>query len=363
MDVPAIAREERLTVEEAGRKARYECLYRELERVGGHKLAVAHHRDDCAETILFNMVRGSGIRGMCGIAPVQGKLIRPLLNFRRAEIEEALTEGGFIWRTDSTNSDVHYSRNRIRRELIPYLERELNADTVVHLTDMARNLREIDAHMEREAKRWLETYAEPGMLPVQALLNEDSALRGYLIRMRLSELGGLKDITREHVEAVSGLLNKTGSRIICLPGGRRVGREYDKLLFYRETEGENGDMQPISVSLSEISRKKFEKMQFDPYTKCFDYDKIDSKLCLRTRKSGDKLAVFSDGRCQSVKDYMINARIPARLRDRIPLLVCGEEVLWVVGYRASEKFRVTGDTQRILLVTAQLKEDNEQEIR
>lgn len=363
VDVPALARKERLTVEEAGRKARYECLYRELNRVGGNKLAVAHHRDDSAETILFNLIRGSGIKGLCGITPVQGKLIRPLLNVRRAEIEEALAECGYIWRIDSTNSDVRYSRNRIRQELIPWLEREMNGDTVEHLTNMAKTLREINAHMEREAEDWLEANAKPGRLSVKELMKADTALQGYLIRRRLGELGGLKDITREHVEAVRGLLEKNGSKIICLPSGRRVSREYEDLLFFIESDSENAQMLPITVSWSEISWEKFGKIQFDPYTKCFDYDKIKGKLCLRARKNGDSLVVFSDGRSQSVKDYMINARIPSRLRDRIPLLVCGDEVLWVVGYRASEKFRVTDNTQRLLLVTAESGEDKEQEIR
>lgn len=153
-DVPALAKAEGLTVEEAGRKARYQCFYREMDRVGAHKLAVAHHRDDSAETILFNLVRGSGLKGLCGISPVQGRIIRPLISLRRREIESILSEEQLSWRTDSTNTDVRYSRNRIRHELIPYLEREFNPETVEHLTEMAAMLREIDRHMEREAAVW-----------------------------------------------------------------------------------------------------------------------------------------------------------------------------------------------------------------
>lgn len=363
VDVPALAAEERITVEEAGRNVRYQCFYREMERVGANKLAVAHHRDDSAETILFNLVRGSGLKGICGIAPAQGKIIRPLLPFRRQEIEAVLLEEGYTWRTDSTNVDVRYSRNRIRHELIPYLERELNPDTVEHLTEMASVLRGIDAHMEREAENWLTQHAKPGSLPVELLKREDAALQGYLIRKRLGDLGGLKDITREHVEAVRGLIKKKGTKTVCLPGGRRVRREYEELRFFMENNADLQEMLPIELSFEEISVEKFEKISSDPYTKCFDYDKINSKLCLRPRKTGDSLAVFSDGRSQSVKDYMINAKIPVGLRERIPLLVCGDEVIWVVGYRASEKFRVTKNTRRILLVKAAIREDKEQEIR
>ena len=351
-DVPSIALQEKMTVEEAGRTVRYGFFFEEMERVGAHKLAVAHHRDDSAETILFNLVRGSGIKGLCGIAPIQGKIIRPLIDLRRTEIEETLSEAGLCWREDSTNQEVVYSRNRIRHELIPYLEREFNSDAVDHLTKMAGILRDIDDHMEAEAERWIETYAKPGSLPVEPLKAADRALQGYLIRKRLGELGGLKDITSEHVEMIRSLLGKTGGKTICLPGGRSVRREYDQLFFFTVNEDKETGMIPVELSVCEISPEKVEKIASDPYTKCFDYDKIKVKLCLRTRKTGDSLVVFADGRSQSVKEYMINAKIPAGQRDRIPLLVSGDEVVWIVGYRASEKFRVTDETRRVLLVKA-----------
>ena len=352
VDVPAVAREEKLTVEEAGRKIRYQCFYDEMEWVGAEKLAVAHHRDDSAETILFNLVRGSGIKGLCGIAPMQGRIIRPLMDLRRYEIEAALSEAGIGWCEDSTNKETVYSRNRIRHELIPYLEREFNSDTVEHLTKMAGILRDIDDHMEAEAERWIGMYAEPGTLPIESLKAADRALQGYLIRRRLGELGGLKDITMEHVESIRGLLDKTGEKTVCLPGGRGVRREYEQLVFLTENEEKETGMIPVELSVCEISPEKVEKIASDPYTKCFDYDKIKFKLRLRTRRSGDSLVVFSDGRSQSVKEYMINAKIPAGRRDRIPLLVSGDEVVWIVGYRASEKFRVTDETRRVLLVRA-----------
>ena len=122
--------------------------------------------------------------------------------------------------------------------------------------------------------------------------------------------------------------------------------------FFTVNEDKETGMIPVELSVCEISPEKVEKIASDPYTKCFDYDKIKVKLCLRTRKTGDSLVVFADGRSQSVKEYMINAKIPAGQRDRIPLLVSGDEVVWIVGYRASEKFRVTDETRRVLLVKA-----------
>lgn len=350
-DVPKLAKEEKLTLEEAGRKVRYACFSREQERVGADKITIAHHQDDCAETILFNLMRGSGIKGLCGIAPVQGDIVRPLLGLRRTEIEEVLREKGLAWRTDSTNEELCYSRNRIRQELIPYLESTLNPETVKHLAEAAKMLREIDMHMEQTADDWL-TDEKEGRLNVRRLDEASAALQGYLIRRRIAESGGLKDIGREHIEAVKQLMARSVGKTVCLPGGRTVRRDYGELAFFAAKDTVLDEAPMYEVNWREISREFFEKMQFDQYTKCLDYDKIKGDLHLRTRMTGDRIAVFADGRTQSIKEYMINARVPAHLRDRIPLLMGGDEVLWIVGCRASEAFRVTEDTRRILLVTA-----------
>jgi len=350
VDVPALAAKEKLTLEEAGRKARYACFAREKERIFADKLAVAHHKDDSAETILFNLVRGSGIKGLCGIAPVQGDIVRPLLNVRRAEIEEALLERGISWRIDSTNGDVRYSRNRIRGELIPYLERELNPETVNHLNTAATMLQEIDTYMEEMVDRWLHG-EEEHRLNLRKFGETGAALQSYLIRRRISEIGGLKDIGREHIEAVKGLTFGSVGKVICLPGGRKVRRDYEDLVFIAEGKTEQVQKSGFRVEWQEISRDFFEKIQFDQYTKCFDYDTIKGDLHLRTRQTGDRIAVFADGRTQSLKEYMINVRIPAQQRDQIPILFGGNEVLWIVGHRASERHRVTDETRRILLVT------------
>ncbi len=351
VDVPALAQAERLTLEEAGRKVRYECFRREKEHLTATKVAIAHHRDDSAETMLFNLVRGSGIKGLCGIASVQGDVVRPLLGLGKSEIERALREKGVAWRTDSTNKDVEYSRNRIRGELIPYLEQQLNPEAVEHLVATAELLREIDDHMERTADEWL-SKEQDGRLNVGRLCEASRALQGYLIRRRLSEQGGLKDVGREHIEAVRGLMIRPVGKTVCLPGGRVVRRNYEELQFLTEDTLAPEIKMAFEVNWREISREIFEKIQFDQYTKCFDYDKIKGNLHLRTRKTGDRVSVFADGRTQSVKEYMINARIPAKMRDQIPLLISGDEVLWIVGYRASEALRVTDETRRILLVTA-----------
>ena len=351
VDVPAMARAERLTPEEAGRKARYECFRREMACVGAAKLAVAHHMDDSAETMLFNLMRGSGLKGLCGIASVQGDVVRPLLGLRRKEIEQALLEKSIAWRTDSTNEELIYTRNRIRRELIPYLERELNPEAVEHLAMAAKTLREIDDHMERTVDEWLIGEVD-GQLNAEKLKSASAALQGYLIRRRLSEYGGLKDIGREHIEAVRELIGKPVGKKICLPGGRTVQRTYEDLKFFSGDVSDGAENWGYEVTWSEISEEIYKKIRFDQYTKCFDYDMIKDNLHLRGRKTGDRIAVFADGRTQSVKEYMITARIPAKARERIPLLVSGDEVLWIVGYRASEAFRVTGETRRILLVTA-----------
>jgi len=306
----------------------------------------------------FENLRDGNIRGcviftelLVNNIVIDQNVVRPLLGLRRKEIEQALLEKSIAWRTDSTNEELIYTRNRIRRELIPYLERELNPEAVEHLAMAAKTLREIDDHMERNVDEWLIGEVD-GQLNAEKLKSASAALQGYLIRRRLSECGGLKDIGREHIEAVRELIGKPVGKKICLPGGRTVQRTYEDLKFFSGDVSDGAENWGYEVTWSEISEEIYKKIRFDQYTKCFDYDMIKDNLHLRGRKTGDRIAVFADGRTQSVKEYMINARIPAKARERIPLLVSGDEVLWIVGYRASEAFRVTGETRRILLVTA-----------
>ena len=186
-DVPKLAREQGLSEEEAGRELRY----REFESIrqsrGANGIAVAHHQEDQAETVLFQLLRGSGVRGLTGMLPKRGHIVRPLLGMSRREIEEYLAKEKIFYRQDSTNDDIHYARNYIRKELFPLLEQRLNQQVVRHLAELAGDAGQWCEYIDEQAKpvveRLLQRQKEGELtLDIKALLQEKKVIRDEVLR-------------------------------------------------------------------------------------------------------------------------------------------------------------------------------------
>ena len=213
-DVTGIAKKNRLSVEEAGRIIRYEKFREVLNAHGGGKIAVAHHMNDQAETIMFNMIRGSGIKGIGGMNPANGDIIRPLLCVKRAEIEEYLSSIGREYCTDSTNLHDDYMRNRLRLKLIPYIEENINANFVENINEMAQILRETDDFMADCTDKiygdsLIEKEDKKVILDTKILRTVHPAIVKRVIRKSFLEAGmGLKDVTKTHTEDVAALITQ-----------------------------------------------------------------------------------------------------------------------------------------------------------
>ena len=218
-DVPALAAKHHLTEEEAGRRVRYETFEYEAKKRGASVIAVAHHMDDQAETVLMNLLRGSGIRGCSGI-PCKRSLsdngdivvVRPLLGMRREAIEAWLIENGQGWCIDETNLTDDYLRSRIRNRLLPLLSSEYNAQAAEHIAYASSDFSEAEEYLRDQAQAlfasWHCLLNEQMMLPVKELKLQKPILQRYLIQEAISHTGGVKDITRTHIESVIGLLSK-----------------------------------------------------------------------------------------------------------------------------------------------------------
>lgn len=378
------AKAEKLTLEEAGRLLRYEIFDQKAKEWHCQKIAVAHHQDDQAETMLFQMFRGSGLKGVSGMAPVRGKIIRPFLCIEREEIEQYLKEHNISYCTDSTNLSNDYSRNKIRNQLIPFLKNQINKGTVRHLLQLSELAREADAHLMREAKALFSQYAiaEEGALFLSASAwREDKIVADYLIRLCLQEIiGSGRDIAFVHIKDIYELQEREIGKQICLPGDCLVRKEADSLKFMRKKKGDCGasDCQEIkkepplalekamfeknndkieikkagrSFTFQVRSRKKNEKFEKNVYTKCFDYDKIKNIFFLRTRESGDFIVIDQQGSRKKLKKYFIDQKIDASQRDQLLLLANGSEIIWIVGYRISEFYKVSEQTEQVLEVT------------
>ncbi len=383
--------------EEAGRMARYEAFESLMQEHHLNKLVTAHHMDDQAETVLFRLFRGSGLTGLCGIRPVQENRIRPLLCLTKDEIRETLREEKITWREDATNQEDLYARNKIRNHILPYAEKEICQGSARHTAEAAEKLLEAEDFIRRQvevAKPYVTALDENDyerILYIPKLLEQDPYIQQQILLLTISEItSARKDITAVHIRDIRKLAEKTGNGQLSLPYGLEVRRSYDELIFTAPEEEEAEDLQGLEI----ISQKKIpqkleipvrvpggvtvpgmgsvicsvimasggEQIPEKAYTKWLDYDKIDESLVLRSRRSGDYITIKGpDGFPvrKSIKEYMINEKIPASDRDEIFLLASGSHVVWIPGYRISEKAKVTDNTRQILQVILQMKKEKD----
>lgn len=399
-NVKVMAEQQGISEEEAGRNLRYNSFTQILQKEafkeweeGKAKIAVAHNQNDRAETMLFNLVRGTGLKGLCSIQPVRDRVIRPLLCLSRAEIEQILKEENIAYCTDCTNAQDTYTRNKIRNRVFPYITEEISPAAIEKMNHAADLLTEADGFIREETeKAWsrveiiatgqdtvedvLRTIvpgADQVIINVPALMKEAPFLQGQLILNAIGRIyPGKKDITAAHVQAIKDLCNSSGSKSINLPYGILIKKEYDRLIFrIQECEGNDKKPEAGCVEINQIPGtypvinylgeafelefevfpyKKDEPIPQNKYTKWFDYDKIDKSLCVRTRRSGDYLTINDQMSHKSLKDYLIGEKIPKELRDDLWLLTEEDHVLWVIGYRISTKYKIDENTKRILQV-------------
>ncbi len=382
--VADLARKQGRSVEEMGRIVRYRAFCQRLLETGFNKIAVAHQMDDQAETMLWNLFRGGGLRGLAAMGPVsripfakeaeQGRLIRPLLCLERKEIEACLKERGLPFRTDATNLEDGYTRNKIRRHVLSYVKEEILPSVSANMERSAEQFARIRDFLDKTAENALELYGtvtEEGLrLSLDGLEKLDPAIQRELVRVCLSRTGeSMRDITMQHIESVMALAKGATGKQLCLPKGRRVMKSYGDLIFTGEKK-QTGLDDPKKSSPTELdvlipgsylipesgeklvfTKKSFvqrEKIPDSQYTKWFDYDKIRSPLKLRGRKPGDYLTVNGDGGTKKLKDYLIDCKYPRHLRDRLILIAEGSHVLWVPGLRISEAYKITKETRTIL---------------
>ena len=245
VDVPSKAREEALSLEEAARLARWDVLRDVSDRLGIRVIATAHHRQDQAETVLWNLIRGSSLGGLGGIREVRREgerlIIRPLLECERDQIEDYLRQRDISWRTDSTNLDPSFTRNAIRLKVMPLLE-QLNPEAALHIAQAASDLRQVeDLLSERTEQAYQDVILEDGdgmdtdlTADRRALSCCPDAIRTRVIRRMIARcLGGEKDITRAHIDAVNYLVTGESGHEVCLPDGLRVLSEEGVLHLMR----------------------------------------------------------------------------------------------------------------------------------
>lgn len=370
-DVRRYAREERLSEETAGRIVRYQILERAAEEweqqdpgPGRVRIGTAHHGDDQAETIFHNFCRGSGLAGLGGMRPVRGRIIRPLLELRRSQIEAWLKNQGLSWCQDSTNLETDYTRNRIRNTILPLVCSQVNQKAVENILGLGRLAAWADDCLREQAREWVQSKAEileeMIRLPVQPFEQLEEILRSYVVWLCMEELAGsAKDLSQRHVEAVKELFSKQAGRFLTLPYGLRARREYQHVVLEKaqnNRQPEAPQQQAPGIWFQTFSWEKGMEIPKNQYTKWFDCDKIRDTLQVRTRRSGDYITL-PEGKRKSLRRLMIDEKIPREERDRIWLLADGSHIMWIIGYRISEYYKIGPCTVRVLQARVDLDTD------
>ncbi|MDF2906462.1 MAG: hypothetical protein K0R34_1783 [Herbinix sp.] len=384
-DVPELAKREGMSDEEAGRKVRYESFYKVCEMELCNKVAIAHNRNDNAETVLFNLFRGSSIRGLSGIEPrrtVQlgfGEvvLIRPLLGVTRTDIEEYLNREEIGYRTDSSNLSDDYSRNKIRNHVLTYATSAINRQSIGNITEAASSLREIEDYLNGNilhryralVRQELQYYK----ISVKDLLSEHIVIQKGILRLIMEALAGVrKDLEAKHVNSVLSLLSKQVGKRVNLPYNIIAEREYEDICLYLEVRMQEEDHSkdvflPVKVRIPGrteltqagkgvvtelMSYKNREPIPKSSCAKWFDYDKIENAVEIRTRREGDYLQINESGGRKKLKDYFIDQKVPKKERDKQLLVTDGSNVMWIpgMGDRMSERYKVDESTTKVLLI-------------
>lgn len=357
IDVRGMASDLRLNLEDAGRQARMEFLDEVRRKYGAAAVVLAHHADDQAETVLMRLLRGSGMTGLSGMAYRNARgNVRPLLEISRFEIEQYLRARGLEWREDASNSDTIYLRNRIRHQLLPLLE-EYNPAIRSSLAKTASIIGGDEALLNELTERAVAGSCRMGegrvVCSVRQLCALNSALRRRVLRHAFKRLTGtLERVSRRHIDALCDMIDsaRPNSRL-PLPQGVRAVREYDRLLLMHADEDlldsafelqitEPGCYQLPLGGFMTVDVTGSALFPTDVHTACLDPAKTPFPWLVRTCRPGDRITPFGMNGRKKVKDIFIDRKIPLSERARIPLLFCGDDLIWIAGVCVSELSRI-----------------------
>ncbi len=349
-DVPAIAAARRVSIETAARDARYAFL----DAQDAEFIATAHQMDDMAETVVLNLMRGSGLAGLCGIPAKRGKYIRPLLTVSRKQIEAYAKRNGIEYVHDKTNDDTGYSRNFVRHELLPRMA-GVNENAAGNIARMAALLCEDEAALTDMARRsgCIEYGADGTAVDIGKLLALMSAVQKRVLRLAVQDCFGLKDIENAHIDVMLAIAKKGKSaKRVDIGCGIFAAVAYGKLLIGKAEEKRyNGSFSALEKScefggMRFACERCFGKPQFGPGSEYFDADTLSGAV-LRYRQRGDIIVPLGMTGKKRLSDYLSDRKVPLHKRDSLVLLAKGEEVFWVVGVGVSQRSRVRPDASMI----------------
>lgn len=380
-DVRAVARGAGRSIEDVARECRYACFEQAADRLKADAIAVGHSLDDQAETFLLRLIRGSGSRGLAGILPRAGRVIRPLIDISRADLRQFARQRGLASRDDASNRDLSIPRNRTRHELIPYLEREFSPGISRLLAREAALARQDEDRLQQEAidlARSIVLTTTGGNIEVDAVAlgSLHPALASRVARQALSPLAAGRFVGFDHVDRLLQLADGLQGEAVDLPGQRAVRRgglivlgppgSRDRRRV--DEAAANAFRVPLSipgeVTLDNqgwaVSARRIESLgdstghgpaRGDEVAVAAD--PLTLPLAIRSRRRGDRFRPLGMGHRKKLQDFLVDRKIPREIRDSLPLVVDGDDrIVWVVGESVSEDFRVTEPSRGVIFLKA-----------
>ncbi len=345
INITKISIEEKKGLEEIGREVRHQLFKEIFEKEGGDKIALAHNKDDQIETFLFRLIRGTSLEGLEGIRMKKMQYIRPIINVFKKEILKYLSENKIEYRVDKTNFENEFTRNSIRLDLIPFIEKRYNPKFKDKIFNIMGEVREVNAENSLD----IEEFMENSKLSIEKLNTVSDFFKKKLIKQYFNEKNIKSD--RYKVNSVIELLEKGGSKRISLEKDIFLLKEYNYLSIIKEVENQevkknlfekNFELKiPGKIKfgfyevIAEVSLDKIEKGSFEFLTNL----NIGETLIVRTRKNGDKIIPTGMTSEKKVKEILINNKILKEKREELPLVLQGDKIIWIGGVRGSEIFK------------------------
>lgn len=346
VDSLTYARENKLSIEQAARKLRYDCFFDALDKGLCDKVATAHHLSDLTESVLINVFRGTGIKGVVGIKDYNDKIIRPFLNVKKQDIDEYLKENDIPFVTDETNLLDDYTRNRVRHFVVPEIKK-IFPEAEKSIARFAEIAALEDDFMDKTALSALTITDDCAkiQLPLHPAILSRAAI------MAMKELGLKKDWEKAHVDMIINLATLNNGAKVNLKNGIMAAKEYDVLTFYRHNNLINEEI-PFCVGKFNLGENAFTikqvKMPLDLKSGFYaDLDKIPKNAVIRFKKDGDLFTKFGGG-TKPLGEYFTDLKTPLRKRDFIPVIASDKEILAIIGVAVSQKIKVEKTTSNII---------------
>ena len=329
--------EKKISIEMAARELRYQWFAEIKEKTKADVIAVAHHQDDSVETVLLNLIRGTGINGLLGIRPKNGDIVRPLLCISRKEITDYLQNAGQEYMTDSTNLQDEYTRNKIRLNLLPLMQ-EINPLVKEHIIDTSNYLNDVNRIYNKGIEEGKQRVIEKGNIRIVPLLKEPSP--EALLFEILYPLGFNAAQTKNILAMLEG---QTGKQFISKDGWRVV-KNRELLLIDKKEKQENP---PFCLIKEEKEYTKDFIIPHEKHIACFDTDKLIGEINLRKWQTGDIFIPFGMKGKKKVSDYLTDRKFSIIQKENQWVLCCGDKIIWIVGERTDNRFRIDEKTKKV----------------